>query len=50
MLLGLVGVIRRRGDLPSGFLNPFENLHGEAPSIGSVALSFYSVQFAYDGW
>ena len=50
MVLGLVSVVIQRNNLPSSFLNPFENLNDEAPTVFSVALSVYSVQFAYDGW
>ena len=50
VILGLVSIIRRYDDLPSSFLNPFENLNGVPPTVFSVALSLYSVQFSYDGW
>ena len=47
--LGVVVLIQRR-TIPENFQHPFENLRGEPPSVFSVALSFYSVLFAYDGW
>ena len=37
-------------DSPRTFQHPFDNLGGELPTVFSVALSFYSVLFAYGGW
>jgi len=50
VMLGGYFIMWREHDVPHTFWHPFENLKGEPPTIMSVALSFYSVLFAYDGW
>ena len=45
-----IGILLQKERLPNTYRHPFDNLHGEPPSVFSVALSFYSVLFAYDGW
>ena len=50
MLVGVYHLLWKEHEVPPTFWRPFENLNGELPTVYSVALSFYSVLFAYDGW
>ena len=49
VLLGVSFMIKNRM-FPDSFKHPFEPLDDKEPSVPSVALSLYSVSWAYTGW